>query len=121
MNYLKKIGTTLSCIISIILISTLIITTLYYFNLISDKTLCIFEIIIPILSIFYGGLRIGKNSNKKGYLEGLKLGIITSILFVIFNFLAFSNSFKFKYLLFYTILNISSILGSMIGINKEKK
>ena len=118
MNYLKKIGITLIIILSIILALTLIITILYYFNLIGDKTLCIFEIIIPILSLFYGGLHIGKKSKKKGYMEGLKLGIIISLFLIIFNFLAFSNSFKLKYLLFYTILNISSILGSMIGINK---
>jgi len=120
-KYLKKIGMSFIYILSIILILTLITTLLYYFNLIGDKVFSMFKIIIPSFSVLLGGIYIGKNSNKLGYIEGLKLGIMFCIFLLIFNFLAFSNSFKIKYLLFYVILNISSILGSMIGINKSKK
>ena len=121
MNYLKKLGLSFIYIIGIILISTFIITIFNYFNIISDKIISIFKILIPILSLFIGGFYIGKNSNNKGYLEGLKLGFIFSIFLLIFNFLAVSNSFKFKYLLFYIIIIVSCILGSMIGINVSKK
>jgi len=121
MKYLKKLGFSFIYILSTLLIITFIITFLNYFNIISDKVISIFKILIPILSLFIGGFYIGKNSNNKGYLEGLKLGSIFSIFLIIFNFLAFDNSFKIKYLLFYLILIISSILGSMIGINKRKK
>ena len=120
MNYLKKLGISLLYILISLLILTFIITTFYYFDLMSDKTLSIFKIIIPVFSMILGGFITGRKSNKSGYIEGLKLGLITSILFIIFNFLAFNNSFKLKYLLFYIILIISSILGSMIGINRKK-
>ena len=121
MKYLKKLGFSFLYIIGTILISTFIITLLNYFNIISDKVISIFKILIPILSLFIGGFYIGKRSNNKGYLEGLKLGLIFSIFLLIFNFLAFSNSFKLKYLLFYIIIITSSILGSMIGINRKKR
>ena len=121
MKYLKKLVFSFLYIIGTILISTFIITLLNYFNIISDKVISIFKILIPIVSLFIGGFYIGKRSNNKGYLEGLKLGLIFSIFLLIFNFLAFSNSFKLKYLLFYIIIITSSILGSMIGINKRKK
>ena len=121
MKYLKKLGFSFLYIIGTILISTFIITLLNYFNIISDKVISIFKILIPVISLFIGGFYIGKRSNNKGYLEGLKLGLIFSIFLLIFNFLAFSNSFKLKYLLFYLIIIISSILGSMIGINKRKR
>ena len=121
MKYLKKLGFSFLYIIGTILISTFIITILNYFNIISDKVISIFKILITILSLFIGGFYIGKRSNNKGYLEGLKLGLIFSIFLLIFNFLALSNSFKLKYLLFYLIIIISSILGSMIGINRRKK
>ena len=119
MKYLKKLGISFLYIIGTILVLTLIITILSYFNLMSDKVVSIFKIIIPIISMLIGGFYIGKRSNKKGFLEGLKLGLIFSFIIVIFNYLAFNYSFKFKYLLFYIILNISSILGSMIGINRK--
>jgi len=120
MNYLKKLGISFIYIISTILILTFLITTLNYFNIISDKIISIFKILIPVISLFIGGIQIGKRSKSKGWLEGLKLGLIFSVFLLIFNFLAFSNSFKFKYLLFYLIIIICSILGSMIGINRKK-
>ena len=120
MKYLKNIGMSFIYIISSILILTFITTILSYFNILSDKIVSIIKIIIPIISLFIGGFYIGKISNKKGFIEGIKLGSIFSIFLIIFNFLALSNSFKFKYLLFYIILIISCSLGSMIGINKKK-
>ena len=121
MNYLKKLAYSFLYIILSLLIITFIISTLNYFNIISDNIISLFKIFIPIISLFIGGYFIGSKSNNKGYLEGLKLGLIFSILLIIFNYLAFDNSFKFKYILFYIILITSSIFGSMIGINKRKK
>ena len=121
MKYLKKLGFSFIYIIGTILLMTFIITILNYFNIISDKIISIFKILIPIFALFVGGFYIGKNSNSKGYLEGIKLGLIFSIFLLIFNFLAFNNSFKIKYLLFYLIIISSCTLGSMIGINKRKK
>ena len=120
MKYIKKLGMSFLYILIPILILTFVITIFSYFNLINDKVVSIFKIIIPIVSMFIGGFYIGKKSNKKGYLEGLKLGLIFSIILIIFNYLALDNSFKSKYLLFYIILIISTILGSMIGVNKKR-
>lgn len=114
MKYLKKIG--FACIYSIssILILTLILTIFSYFNIMGEKVVSIFKIIIPIISLFIGGFYIGKRSNKQIVIEGLKLGIIFSIILIIFNLL-FSNPFKLKYILFYIILICSSIIGTIIG------
>ncbi|MBQ2946293.1 MAG: TIGR04086 family membrane protein [Bacilli bacterium] len=121
MKYLKNLGISFLYIIGFILVLTFITTLLSYFNVLNDKVTSIIKIIIPIISMFVGGFYIGKRSLKKGFLEGLKLGSIFSIVLIIFNYLGLNNSFKFKYLLFYIILIISSILGSMIGINKKKQ
>ena len=120
MNYLKKLGMSFSYIISSILILTLFVTILNYFNIISDKTVSIFKIIISNIAMIIGGFYIGKKSNKKGFIEGLKLGLIFSVISIFLNYLAFDYSFKLKYSLFYLILIISSVLGSMIGINVKK-
>ena len=121
MKYLKHLGMSFIYIIGSILIITFFTTIFSYFNILSDKVTSIIKIIIPIISMMLGGFYIGKRSSKRGFLEGLKLGGIFSILLIIFNYLALNNSFKFKYMLFYIILIISSILGSMIGINKKKQ
>lgn len=121
MKYIKNLGLSFIYIIVSMLLITFIITFLNYFNIISDNIISIFKILIPIISLFIGGVYIGKKSNKKGYLEGIKLGLFFSIFLIIFNFLAFDDSFKLKYLLFYLIIIISGMFGSMIGINKSKR
>lgn len=120
MNYLKKLGFSFLFIIGSILVLTFLITIFNYFDIMSDKVTSIFKIIIPVISLFIGGFYIGKKSLKKGFIEGLKLGLIFSIILILFNFLGLNNSFKLKYILFYLILIISSTLGSMIGINIKK-
>ncbi len=119
MKYLKKLGFSFIYILSTILVLTFIVTIFSYFNIMSDKVVSIFKIIIPIISLLIGGYYIGKRSTKKGFIEGLKLGLIYSIILIIFNYLALDNSFKLKYLLFYLILIMTSVLGSMIGINRK--
>lgn len=119
MKYLKDLSFSFIWIIGSLLVLTLIFSFFNYFNIISDKIMPIIKILILFISLFLGGLYMGKNSKNKGWLEGIKLGIIFSIFLLIFNFLALNNSFKLKYLLFYTIIIISSIFGSIIGINKK--
>ena len=63
---------------------------------------------------------MGINSTKKGWLEGLKLGILICILLFTFNILGLNNKFKIGQLLFYGILIFTSIVGSMIGITRKK-
>jgi len=121
MKYLKNLGLSFLYIIGAILVLTFITTIFSYFNILNDKVTSIIKIIIPIIAMLIGGFYIGKRSLKKGFLEGLKLGGIFSLVLIIFNYLALNNSFKFKYMLFYIILIISSILGSMIGINRKKQ
>lgn len=102
-----------------IFISSLIIGTLNYFNILNNLITNIFELMIIILSMFIGGLYLGKNSQKKGYLEGLKIGLITIIILFSFGFLAYNQEFSLSSVLFYIIILISSVLGSIIGINKK--
>lgn len=121
MNYLKVLGKCLLYMISILLISTIIITLLNYFNVFGSNLVTIFKIIIALISIFVGGFIVGKNSKEKGWLEGLKFGfIIIAILFFI-NWIFLKQEWNIKNLIYYLILIVSSIFGSMIGINKKNE
>ena len=120
MKYFKKIGISFVYIILTLLILTFVTTILSYFNILSDKIVSVVKLIIPIIGLIIGGFYIGKHSNKKGFLEGIKLGVIFSLILIIFNLLILNNSFKLKYLLFYIILIISCSLGGMIGIIYKK-
>ncbi len=110
---LKSILTTLITFFSL----SLIITILNYFNMLSYKIINIIKLLIPIVSAFIGGYKIGKNSEKKGWLEGIKFSLIISIFLLILTILL--DKFKLEYLIYLSIVAISGTLGSIIGINKK--
>ena len=116
-KYLKYFKSLLFISISLIIFN-LIISILYYFNVLNDNSINYINFIIIILSMLIGGIYIGSKTNKKGYFEGLKIGLIIFILFFLVSYLGF-NSFKIKYLIYYLVLILSSTIGSMIGISKK--
>lgn len=120
MNYLKYLKTLIYILIPIIILN-LIISLLYYFNIIGDSTANYIKLIIVTLSMLISDIYIGSKANKKGWLEGLKIGIGTIIILFIISYLAFDQGINYKTLIYYFIIVISSILGSMIGINKRKE
>lgn len=119
MNYLKKLGKSLIYVFSILLVGIFIITLLNYIGLLNGKIFSFFEILILIISLFIGGFIIGKNSKKKGWLEGIKLSMIIIVLFFIISYLAFQTLPELKTIIYYIIILSSSIIGSMIGITKN--
>ncbi len=116
---MKKLAISLIYIVSSILVLTLLFTLINYFNVINDKTMSIFKIIIPIISLFIGGIYLGLNTKFKGFCNGLKLGLVFIFIMIILNIIFISN-FEFKNILYYLILLITTTLGSMIGINIKK-
>lgn len=113
-KYLKSSIYTLCILIG----STIIITILNYFNILMGNVLKITELLIPIISIFIGSYILGKSSNNKGYIEGLKYGVAWIILFLIINLI--SKNFTYLSLIYYLILIIIAIVSSIIGINRRK-
>ena len=94
-KYLKSSIYTLCILIG----STIVITILNYFNILMGNVLKITELLIPIISIFIGSYILGKSSNNKGYIEGLKYGMAWIILFLIINLI--SKNFTYLSLIYY--------------------
>lgn len=125
MNFLKwlyKFGKSFLWFGIILIGFTFLVTFLHYFNLISRNVVVIGKLITPILAFFFGGFILSKNSLEKGWLEGLKCGILF-LLCMIFIRLFLHSSFSLQHLLYYFILIFGSVFGGMLGINfttKEK-
>lgn len=120
MTFLKNYSKSIGFSILSIFILTFLITLLNYIGILGIKIVTAFSYITPFISFMIGGILLGKKSNKKGWLEGIKLGLIINILLFIFNFLAFNHGYTLPNLILYAIVFIASILGSMIGINLKK-
>lgn len=121
MKYLKVLGISIGYILGISFVLTFLITLFSYFNILGEKATNTLLLLSTIISMIIGGIIIGKNSNKKGFIEGLKLGLIITILFLLFGYLGIKYNYKLNDIIYYLILVTSSTLGSMIGINKKKK
>ena len=114
-NYLK----TLSYSLISLFISIFLITTLNYLGVISNNLLKILGIIFPIIISFIEGVIIGKKSNKKGYLEGLKISLILVFILFILNLLLFGVLPDLKNIIYFLNLIPVSMFGSIIGINRN--
>ena len=117
-KYLKYLKSLLYIVIPLLILN-IIISVLYYFDLLSSNAFNISRLSILLLSVLIGGFNIGKSSKEKGYIEGLKLGILIIVFMFIFS-LILKSSFSISKFLYYIVIIIVSILGSMIGINKRK-
>lgn len=114
-KYLKSIGYTL---ISIVILS-LITCVFNYFGICDNNTINILKLFSVSISVIIGGIYLGKNTKNKGYIEGLKMGIIYDVILLILSILLFHRSFHKEMIIYYLIIIASSILGNIIGINKK--
>ncbi|MCI9281018.1 MAG: TIGR04086 family membrane protein [Bacilli bacterium] len=115
-NYLKYIGMFIIFIVVIALATSLINLTGINSN-ITNKV----SVILTALSFFIVSALASKSSNEKGYILGIKLGLIFVILMTLVNLLFFKSSFNIDRIIYYSILIISSILGGSFGKNLKIK
>lgn len=117
----KALKTFLKSILIIIVglfISSIIINTLYYFDIISNNVVKYLKMFFSIAIFFISGFYIGRNSVSKGYINGLKLSIIMVILFIIFGLIF--NNIKLLRIVYYLIMMTCITFGAMIGISKNE-
>lgn len=119
-NKLKKEFKVLLIFLVELIIIVSLLTLLYYFNITSLKTHNSLKIISLLTIIFINTYQLGFNGTNKGYLIGLKFSLYIILLFIPISLLI-NKTFKLKYLVYYLIISLTSILGSMIGISKKKK
>lgn len=99
-----------------ILISSIILTIIDYFEIFNTSIL---KLIIPLIAIFIQSFIIGKKATKLGYLAGLKFGGIIISIFILLVLIL--DKFNLKSLIYYLILLLTSTLGSMLGNTKTPK
>lgn len=121
MNSLKNIGISILYILGSIFILTFITTFFHYINFFGTKIMSFWKIAIPIISMFIGGIVMGKRSHQKGWLEGVKLSGLFLIVLILFEYLGLHMTWQLKTLFFYLILVVSCVFGSMVGINFHRE
>ena len=117
MNYFYKYIKSLIIFLSGIVIIPIFLTL---FNIFKINTNKIIIIIFGSILMFIIGLTLGKKVEKNGYLNGILLSVISIIILLMIS-LIFRYKLNINTLIYYVILIISTVFGSMIGINKKIK
>ena len=120
MNYLKRLGKVILFTLLSIIILGLLLNTLYYFDIISNNIYNIMKMIIVLATLFINALILGKNTDKYGILEGLKLGAIFILIMIIIKIIN-NNTFDIRTFIYSIIIILTTSIGSIIGINKLQK
>ncbi len=116
LSYLKYIGIFILFIVGIAIVTSLINLTGFKPNLINKLA-----VILTALSFFIISALASKNIAEKGYILGIKLGLLFVILMILINLIFFKSGFNIDRFIYYTILIISSILGGSFGKNLKIK
>lgn len=103
----------------LILIYFSILLTLGYTGLFKLKTISTLNTVLTACILFLIGIKLGKKTSKKGFLEGLKLGGIVTLCLFLLNII-FYRSFNLFIFLYYLVLLASPTIGGIIGINLKR-
>lgn len=104
-----------------IIIIIAIITSLINLTDIGSTFISKLGIILAAISFFGVASFASLENNEKGYIIGLKLGLIFVLTLIIINLIVFKSSFTIDRIIYYIILIASGILGGSFGKNFKKK
>ena len=111
-TYLKCYG----LLLGIMIILTLIVSIVNYF---SNIHIGFFRVIIPVISMFIASIILGKKSKEKAYIEGIKFSSVYVLTIFLLRVLL-KIEFNYKVIIIYIILLLTSVIGTMLGINLKR-
>ena len=117
----KKYGEVFLLVLVLLAFFSMLVTLFGYFNILSEKVTQLFILFSTMLTLFLGGIYLGKKCEKKGWFEGIKIGILMVVFFFLISYLGLDQGINLKSFLYYIILIASSMLGSMLGINRKEE
>lgn len=116
---MNKILTYLKVLVVPIISFLIIPLIISIFNLFGLQINKIVLVIISTLLMLVSGFLIGRKSLRKGFVSGAILAFIF-IMFLIILGLVFKVKFNLARVIYYLIILLSTMLGSIVGINKKK-
>ena len=104
-------------VVILLFISSIIINLLYYFDIVNNNLIKYLKMFLSITSFFISGVYLGRKSDSKGYINGLKLSLIVVVISFLLSIIF--NNFKLTMIVYYLIITTCITFGSMIGISKK--
>ena len=103
-----------------ILLLLFFISIFNYFGIINSLVAAILNMLIGVTIVFRFGMWGGKKRENKGYLAGIKIGLVIVVCLFLATVFLFRVKINPTMIIYYVILLLSCIFGSVLGINKRK-
>lgn len=116
MNSLKTFGKYLLKIFLYFILFCLLLTTLYYFDVINGTVCSYLRLIVLLLLIYFQSGSLSRKMDHKNFINGLLVGVSVIAIFLILS-LVFRVTPNFRSLIYYLLILGISILG---GARKKK-
>jgi len=112
LSYLKYLGIFILFIITIAIITSLVNLIGLNISFINKLSIILITIVFFLVSAIASG-----NTKEKGYLLGIKLGVLFIFFLILTNLILFKSPFNIDRIIYYIILFVSSVLGGSFGKN----
>ena len=117
MNTLKKYGLHVLLNSVEIVLSFFLLTILFYYNIISDKIFPFVKLVVVLITFLVHSFLLSRRLEQKGFIIGLFYALIYILIFTVSSVIFYK--FQGKIFLYFFLLIIISILGSLFGIQKR--
>ena len=101
----------------VLLIYLLLISIIYYFEILNYKVINIISYILVILLFLILGIKVSKKIKSKGYLNGFIAGLTNISIFILLSIIF--NKISLNSVIYYSILILSSVIGGIIGAQEK--
>ena len=102
-----------------IIVFFLLLSLLFYFDFISDKTFSFLKLMTILLTLSHNGYHLGKSSSQRSIVTGVIYGL--SFVFICFVSIFLLSKFQVKFLIYFLLIIMASVLGSTFGSKKMVK
>lgn len=107
-------------IVIFVVVFTLILTIINLIWTLGGRVNSLIGLIGILLYSFAVGIKVGGKATSKGYLEGLKAGLINVVILYGMGLCFLEFKIVLKKIIYYAVIVLMTILGSIIGINRKK-
>lgn len=120
MKYVKEYGITLLQFLGFLLGGSIVLSIFYYL-LFSTKVTNVFSFVYMVFVFFLFGYKSGKIAENRGFIAGLKIGLLLLLVLFLLNVCIYQTGFQIIREIYYMVLIFSSVVGATIGINRKKE
>lgn len=120
MKYVKEYGITLLQFLGFLLGGSIVLSIFYYL-LFSTKVANVFSFVYMVIVFFMFGYKLGKKTENRGFIAGLKIGLLLLFVLILLNVGIYQTEFHVIRMVYYIVLLFASVVGSTIGINRKKE